>query len=147
MPSLKKSLDRYKWGLLGLVIVLIPIGMIEWELILSRSIHEWIAAQNTLIDELYSFAFLLAFLAFDKTAIPFSKNISEIGSKSYGIYLIHSPVLEYTSRGIYHLAPWILGVQILYQPILVILGIGIPLALMKLVDRSPARRFYTYLFG
>ncbi len=121
--------------------------MLEWELILHQSTELWIATKHTLIDELYALTFLLSFLAFDKISIPFSKNISEVGSKSFGIYLAHSPVLEYTSRGIYHLAPWILGYQILFQPILIILGLGIPFGLMKLVERSPARRVYTYIFG
>jgi len=147
LPTLKNWLARFKWGLLGLTLVLIPIGMMEWELILRHSPEIWIATKHTLIDELYAFVFLLSFLAFDKVSFPRSKNISEIGTKSFGIYLAHSPVLEYASRGIYHLIPWVLGYQILFQPILIILGLGIPLGLMKLLERSPARRAYTYIFG
>ena len=147
LPTLKKWLARYKWGLLGLTLVLIPIGMIEWELILRHSPDVWVATKHTLVDELYALSFLLSFLSFDKISIPRSKNISEIGSKSFGIYLAHSPVLEYASRGIYNLIPWVLGYQILFQPILIILGLGIPFGLMKLLERSPARRAYTYIFG
>jgi len=147
LRSIKILLERYKWILLGIALVLIPVGMVEWELILHHSTEAWIATQPTIIDELFALAFLLSFLAFDKVFIPFNKNISEIGSKSFGIYLSHSPVLEYASRGVYHLAPWILGYQILFQPILIILGLGIPLAAMKIMERSPARRFYSYIFG
>jgi len=147
LASLKTWVDRYKWVLLGATLVLIPIGMIEWELILHRTTEVWIATIPTLIDELYSLVFLLTFLAFDKIPIPFNKTINEIGSKSFGVYLAHAPILEYTSRGIYHFGPWILGYQFLFQAILILLGLGIPLAMMKLLERSPARRIYTYIFG
>lgn len=147
LEAIKQSLDRYKWVLLGLLLALIPIGMWEWEAILHHSAQDWLAPQPTILDELYALMFLLCFLAFANFPIPPSKHVSEIGSKSFGIYLAHSPVLEYASRGMYHLIPWILGVQILFQPILVILGIGIPLLLMKIVERLPVRRFYAYIFG
>ena len=38
--------------------------------------------------------------------------------------------MEYFSRGLYHLAPWILGRQILFQPMLIVLGLAVPLVLM-----------------
>ncbi len=147
LATIKSWLTRFKWIWLSAFILLIPIGMWEWEAILQHSAQDWLAPQPTILDELYSLMFLLCFLAFDRFPISPSKPINEIGTKSYGIYLIHSPVLEYASRGIYHLAPWILGLQFLYQPILVALGIGIPFLMMKIVERTPARRFYTYLFG
>lgn len=147
LPSMKKWLDKYKWVFLGLLIVLIPIGMFEWEVILHASEVGWLAHQRTLINELYSLMFLLCFLAFEWFPIPPSKRINALGPKSFGVYLAHSPVLQYASRGMYHLTPWILGVQILFQPILLILGIGVPLLLMKIVEHSPARRFYAYIFG
>jgi peptidoglycan/LPS O-acetylase OafA/YrhL len=147
LSTFKIWLKGYRWVLAGILVTLIPIGVMEWEAILGYSQFDWLASQPTLIDDLYAFIFLLCFLAFENFPFPHNKQINKVGAKSYGIYLVHSPVLEYTSRGIYHVLPWLLGVQIIFQPILVLLGIGLPLLLMKFVDRSPARRFYSYIFG
>jgi hypothetical protein len=55
--------------------------------------------------------------------------------------------MEFVSRGLYHLAPAVLGFQILLQPLLVLFGLGVPLALMYVVKHSRARVFYAYQFG
>ena len=146
LMSIKSWLERNKWKLLILSMVLIPLGIIEWELILWNSQQDWLTPKRTLVDEIYSLIFLLSFLAFSNFQLPFSKQINYIGTKSYGIYLVHSPVLEYTSRGIYHIAPWMLGTQFLFQPILIALGVSIPLLLMKILERSPARRLLSIYF-
>jgi hypothetical protein len=43
--------------------------------------------------------------------------------------------------------PWILGYQILYQPIMIFFALGVPLALMRLVSRLPVKKLYKYSFG
>ena len=91
--------------------------------------------------------FLLTFLAFEQVRLPLADKISFLGIRSYGIYLVHSPVLEYTSRVIYHLAPIVLSLPLLFQSVLWVAGLGVPLLLMAIVNRSPFRRFYSYLFG
>jgi surface polysaccharide O-acyltransferase-like enzyme len=147
LAELKALLARIKWPALVMAIALIPLGMVEWETILRLSSQPLLAHRETLLDSVYSLAVLMAFLAFDKTALPLAKRLEDLGSKSFGIYLVHSPVMEFTARGLYHLAPWVLAYQILFQPLIIIAGLGIPLLLMALVDRSPARKFYKYLFG
>jgi len=148
IKTLKIWLDRYKWYFFVSVLVLIPLGMLEWEYYLRISGQIWVDSRETFLDTLYTLAFLFSFLAFDKiSSTPFSKQIGDLGSKSFGIYITHSPVMEYTARGIYHLAPWIMGYQILFQPILILAGLGIPLVFMSIVNKSPARKYYQYLFG
>jgi peptidoglycan/LPS O-acetylase OafA/YrhL len=92
-------------------------------------------------------AFILLFLAFDQISLPFTRAIDWIGTRSYGIYLLHPKVTELAARVIYHIAPWLLAHQVLYQPVLVASGLGIPLLFMTGVAKSPARKFYRYLFG
>ena len=147
LQHLKRWLARVKWGLLVGSIVLVPVGMLEFEILLRFSGENWIAPAETVIDSLYAGCLILAFLAFDKTTIPLSKSIDQIGGKSFGVYLVHGPVLEVASRVAYHVVPGILAFQALFQPLLVVLGLGIPLLVMMLVDRSPAHRVYHYLFG
>ena len=126
---------------------LLPLGMLEWEAILRISGQPLLGHRETLLDTVYSLAVILAFLAFDKVTLPFSKQLEELGSKSFGIYLVHSPVMEVVARGIYHVVPWILAYQILFLPIMFVTGLGIPLLLMRAVNKSPARRYYKVLFG
>jgi peptidoglycan/LPS O-acetylase OafA/YrhL len=147
LPKFKRWLQRYRWVFLGGLLVIFVLGVIEWEALLLGSGQSWIAPQETIIDNLYAAMFLLTFLAFEQVRLPLADKISYLGTRSYGIYLVHSPVLEYTSRMIYHLAPIILSLPLLFQSVLWVAGLGVPLLLMAIVNRSPFRRFYSYLFG
>ncbi len=145
--KIKPALQRFRWHLLGLVFVLWAAGVIEWELVLRGSGQEWIGPRETLLDNLYSFTVLAAFIGFSSLKLPKEKTISDLGSKSFGVYLVHSLVLTFTARGIYHLLPELLGLPVLFCFILFLTGLIIPLLLMAIVKRSPLRRAYAYLFG
>ncbi|HZD11473.1 MAG TPA: acyltransferase family protein [Candidatus Binatia bacterium] len=149
LEGLKRLLARIKWYLLAIVIILFPLGMLEWELILRASPEAWIASRETVLDSFYAAAVILTFLAFHDIPVPYSAQLGELGTKSFGIYLAHAPVLEVTARVVYNLAPFFLAYQFLFQPLLVLIGIGIPLLLMRLVsmEKSPVRIYYQYIFG
>lgn len=147
LQPLRLWLARIKWGLLAVVGILGLLGILEWEALLHFSTQDWFGYYETILDSLYAGTFILCFLAFDKVSIPFPRKTGELGTKSFGVYLVHSPVLEFVSRGVYHIAPWIFAYQILFQPMLVFLGLGVPLLLMAVVRRSPASGFYKYIFG
>jgi len=147
LQDFKQWLTRYRWVFLALTLIMVPLGMIEWEVLLKLSGRDWMAQTLVLSDNLYAVGFLLAFLAFASVKLPYSKQLSNIGVKSYGIYLVHSLVLIWTAKLIYNLAPEILGHQIIFQPIMIVLGLGIPLLLMNLVQRTQARAYYQYTFG
>jgi len=147
LAEVKAFAARFRWGLLALTIVAFIGGMAEWELILKLSGQPWIASQETLVDGVYSIFFMLTFIGFNKMPLPANKTISDIGTKSFGIYLIHAPVLMLTARVIYHVVPWLLAYQVIYLPLLVIVGLAVPVLLMAFVKRSPAHPYYQYLFG
>ncbi len=147
LDKIKPFLYQVRWVLLVGVVVFFVLGMVEWEILLRASGQEWIAARETIIDNFYAITFLGAFIAFDRSKIPQSGQLSQLGARSFGVYLVHSPVLEYSARLIYHFSPWLLASQFLLQPVLFALGLGIPLLLMAIVNRSPARKYYGYLFG
>lgn len=147
LNAIKPSLQRIRWGLLSALGVLLIMGMAEWEYLLRASNQEWIGARETIIDNFYALAFLGVFIAFDKTRIPWSGQLSLWGARSFGVYLVHSPVLGYSARLLYHLIPGVLAYQFILQPLLFVLGLGIPLLLMAMVNRSPFRKYYGYLFG
>jgi peptidoglycan/LPS O-acetylase OafA/YrhL len=140
-------LDRYKRYLLGALIAFLLLGMIEWEMLLRLSGEEWIAYTDTALDTLYAGAFILSFLAYSKLAIPFAKELGKVGGKSYGIYLMHTLFIEYTARVIYNLTPGILAFPLILVAVLTVFGLGFPLVLMAMTERSPLRRWYSYLYG
>lgn len=136
-----------RWLFLTLAVVMIPLGMFEWELLLRLSGQQWLAPTRVFSDELFSAALIMCFLAFNNVKLPFSNRLSELGTKSFGVYLVHSLVLVWTAKVIYRYAPWVLGHQLVFQPLLIVMGLGIPLLLMAAVNLSPARRYYQYIFG
>ena len=147
LQPMMKWLGRAKWALLVAWAVFLLLGMIEWETLLARSGQVWIAYFDTVLDGLYAGAFILLFLGFENLTLPYSRQISDLGTKSYGIYLIHGLALTFTAKAVYQLVPAVLGYQIVFQPILVAAGLGIPLVLMALIKKSPVKKYYTYLFG
>lgn len=147
LSEFKQTFYPYRWVLLGGAVVLIVVGMVEWEFYFKLSGLDWLPYRETLIDYIYGLVVILGILAFEKAKFPFFDALSWLGSKTFGVFLIHAIVIEYVARLIYRFTPQVLAYQILLQPILIIFGLGIPLLLMAIVDKSPARRFYSYLFG
>ena len=145
--EIKVYLDKYKWWLLGITIVAIPAGIIEWEIFYMLSGQEWLPTRETLVDSIYSITAILSFFAFDHIKLPGMRLVSDWGTKSYGIYLLHPLFVEFGARMVYRFLPGILGLQWLLQPLLILLGLGIPLFIMWFVNRTPLRRFYSILFG
>lgn len=147
--ALLKRLVAYRWPLLTSAVLLFALGVVEWELMVRASGERWLGHRETLLDSLYGLLFIAAFLGHTSRRVPLSGALAELGGKSYGIYLIHSPVMQIAARTIYHVAPLILAQQILLQPILITAGLVVPLALMSVssLQRSPVRRYYRYGFG
>lgn len=148
LKLVRQWLSRFKWELLTATVALGALSIIESEMLYNLTQdYGWARGVSKLSTFLYAVAFILLFLAFDKISFPFTRTIDRIGIRSYGIYLLHPEVMEFAARVIYHIAPWLLAYQVLYQPVLVASSMGIPLLFMAGVAKSPARKFYRYLFG
>ncbi|MBN1179502.1 MAG: acyltransferase [Anaerolineae bacterium] len=144
----KAWLQRARYALLVATIVL-GIGSIfeaEW-LTAVTGAFDWPHATFKLSSMLYAVAFILCFLAFEPHAMPCSRQVEQIGAMSFGIYLLHPKVMELSARAIYHLAPGLLGYQAVFQAIIVLLSIGLPILAMKWAARTPLRKVYRYFFG
>lgn len=141
-------LARVKWGLLAAVVVLVPLTLFEYQVAAYFSGKVWLGPYfGGFSRTLYACAFILCFLAFHQTPPPLSKELSLLGGKSLGIYLSHAPVMYLTAVIMYRVTPWILGYQALYQVILITAGLGVPLFIMSILEKSPARATYRYAFG
>ncbi len=143
----RQVIIRYRWALAAAALVLFFAAMAEWEWLLRSSGQQWLSQMVTLGDSLYSAALIAVILAFEQALASFANRLGQLGTKSFGVYLVHSLVLTVVAKLVYHLAPALLGQQLLFQPLLIVVGLAVPLILMDLVARSPARRLYPYLFG
>lgn len=146
--SFARWLSRYKWHFLAALIIFGVLSIFEYQWF-SRLLGEgWLGPYfGGISRQIYALAFILCFLAFDEVSIPFSKQISELGSKSLGIYLVHSRVMYVVAVLMYRQTPLVLGNQFFYQLILILSALGGSLLLMEIFRRTPARQVYRYVFG
>lgn len=146
LAPFQKWLASARWALLAALVVLATAVLLGPEVVFYGTGVDWRWDSMPIIGGVYATAFLLSFLAFP-IKVPFERAFHILGSKSYGIYLIHFQSIQVVSQLIYHFLPWILGWQLLYQPVLVFFGLIAVLGFMELVTQSPARPFSRYLFG
>lgn len=146
--AFKQWLLRARWALLAAVVALGPLSAVEhW--LLSRQVESaWPGPDlPTLSGFAYMALFSLSFLALGSFTTPGERTLNALGTKSLGIYLAHIPVMYVAAVALYRYAPWTLGNQLIYQLILIAAGLAGPLLLMTMIRRTPARRWYTYIFG
>ena len=147
ITQFKQFLDRFKWIFLVITIACLPLGMLEWEAMFRFSGRDYLNMRETILDSIYSLSFIFTLLAFTNSSLPWNKQVSDLGVKSFGIYLTHYTAQTYVAKAIYWLAPWMLGIQILFQPIIMFVGVAAPLLLMYIVEKTFLRKYYSYLFG
>ena len=141
-------INRYRWVLLSATVILLVLSVVEYQEMAYLAGEKWVGpAFSGLSRTLFAMAFVLAFLAFDKVRLPLSDKISYLGEKSLGIYFVNIPAIYLIAVLLYRGLPWMLGKQILYQPVLILFGLSVPLVLMAFFSKSPGRRVYRYLFG
>lgn len=147
LPQISVRVARFKWGLLAATIVLGLLAVIESDVVFRSVGVDLRGAPITLLSSPYAVSFILCFLGFGDARIPFAGQLHRIGRESYGIYLLHPIFLEFGARFLQETVPFILAYQILYLPLLVLVGVGGPIVFMRLVSKSPLRRLYRHLFG
>jgi hypothetical protein len=141
-------IKQARWLLFGGSIVFLTLSIIEYEFLAELLQKPWLVPYYSgVLKVLYAVGLTLSILAFDQVRIPFAAQISAVGAKSLGIYFVNTPVLYVVGTLLYYFAPAILGLPFLYQAILITFGYGIPLLLMAIVAKTPARKMYHYVFG
>jgi peptidoglycan/LPS O-acetylase OafA/YrhL len=141
----RRFLNRHQRSLIVMTLIFYLLTILESDLLLRGTLRHWGAHIGSFSYMLYAVCFILSFMAV--RTIPFERLLSRLGSKTYGIYLIHFLVIMLAAKFIYRFVPQLLAYQTLFQSILFALGLGLPLAFMEIVERTPARRVYRYVFG
>lgn len=147
LEDAQNNFRKYRWLCAGLAIALVPLGMMEWEFMRLQSPERWIDYYDTLVDSFYAISIIVVATTFTSDRLPFVGTIQSVGKQSYGVYLMHSLVVAYGARLVYHFAPRLLGVTPLYYVCLVVVGLGAPLIVMTIVRQSKFNGSYKYIFG
>lgn len=147
MKPLQERLARQRRGWLIATLVLLPAGIVEWEVMQSLSGQLWLQHRETFLDSVYALAVIFAFLGYYQAKLPAAGWLADLGSKSFGIYLIHTLAMTYTARLVAVRFPVLLAYQIPFLLLMIVVGLGAPLALMAIVNRTPLRPSYKYIFG
>ena len=123
------------------------LGFAESEWVRRASGRDWLSPEATLLNTVFVGLLLLALLAVEGKEPRFAGRVRTLGTMSFGVYLMHVPILEVVARGIYHVMPQLLGMFVLLYAILVISGVGVPVTAMYVARRTPLRRLYPFFFG
>jgi hypothetical protein len=100
------------------------------------------------IRNFYILFMILTLISIDIATNAATKQIHTLGSQSLGIYLANIPSIYVVALLMYHLTPWALEIQIIYQTVLAFAGLAIPLLLMRIVrGLTTLRPSYRYIFG
>ena len=148
LNSFGPLLARFRSSLPILMIVSGLLTIVEYHLIDHGNGDVWLGPVFAGIARFpYAITVIFSVLAFKDVSIPFSRQLSNLSTKSLGIYMANLPFIYVVASLMYHLTPWLLGVYPLYLIILFIVGTAGPLVLMQSVRLSPVRMGYRYLFG
>ena len=139
---------RFRWGFLLAAVVLAIVMVFERSAHLKAVMLEGVKPQFGVWSQgLYALTFILFFVSLDSSRSLFARALHWLGARSYGIYLLHFTVLIFVARVTAKFAPALLAHQIVFQPLLLLTGIGLPVLFMTGVATSPFRQLYSYLFG
>ena len=147
LGPLKTWLVRHRWLLLAVAVLSLPLAVWETEWIFRITDMDWRAGIFTLTGSLFAVSAILAFLSFEGMPPTCAKALSALGSATFGIYLLHTTVLEVTARATQRYIPQVMAYPVLFQLLLAAVAVGVPWVIMRLVLKSPARRWHRYLFG
>ena len=147
LPPLKAWLAKHRRALVVIAVLSLPLAVCETEWIYRVTDLDWRPGIFTLTGSLYAVSSILAFLSFEGMPAPCAKALSILGGATFGIYLLHTTVLEVAARAIQKYGPQILAWPVLFQLLLTAVAVGLPLLAMRALQKSPAKPVYRYLFG
>jgi surface polysaccharide O-acyltransferase-like enzyme len=148
IEKVKEWLTKYRWQIVAVAVFSWLLNIWEGNVLLRTYRTEFAAGIGTVSCNLYAVSVVACFLSFWDAQIPWSKALQELSKRSYGIYLVHFPIIHFVAYFIRTAVPGMLANQALLVLLFFIVGLGGALLIMEAVDRwPPSRRVYRYLFG
>jgi len=120
---------------------------VESEIVFRLTPDHWRQGLSGIMFSVYAVTCILTFLALIDGRMPVARRLGQLGARSFGIYLLHFTIIEIVARLIYHVVPGLLGILPVFEPLLFVVGVGVPLLVMAIWAKSPLRGTYRYLFG
>jgi surface polysaccharide O-acyltransferase-like enzyme len=148
-----QKLKDYRWPLFVGTLIFFGLMIVEYYVAFSISGEAWMGATfaganfSGMMRIFYIFFTIMFILSLDEVVLPLPRLVTDLGSKSLGIYMANIPAIYVVAVLMYRLTPKILGIQPLYLGILFAAGVSVPLLLMYLVRRTPLRAYYRHIFG
>lgn len=144
--QLRTWLKKHVRALLAATIILGALSVAEM-MVFSRSVQGLQATHYTVSAIGYAIAMILLLLAVSERWIPSQVQLSDIGTRSLGIYLSHVIVLVTIARAVYHTIPALMFQPVLFLLVLFLPALGLPLLLGAVLSRYARKTLYRYLFG
>jgi peptidoglycan/LPS O-acetylase OafA/YrhL len=112
------------------------------------NIYRYSSAQLPPIEGYLCPIFLSLYLpSIKRDQIPQVRRLELVGKRSYGLYLMHFNIINIMLFVLSFAMPSLLGYRAMLLPLLFIIGLSVPLALMNGLAQFSARGTYRYVFG
>jgi hypothetical protein len=143
-----RKVTRWRNWLVMLLVLSTVLVFAEYRATMYLSGQVWLGPTFRGISHiLYTVLIIVTWLSLYDVRLPAEKLVAALASRSFGIYLVNQLPIYVAASVIYKRVWWILEFQPLYQFILIVAGLGVPLLLMEVVRRSFMRPTYRFVFG
>lgn len=109
--------------------------------------NELLSKNLDIVNQVTPVLFVFLIPLIKRESIPFYRQLEKIGKRAYGVYLMNLIVINLILILSNWIEVWLSSAQFVILWILVILTLGIPVFIMKFVERIPKFSVYRYLFG
>lgn len=147
--QVRAPLERLRSLLPWLTALLFGLSIVEAALAYNGGSGVWPIGgdQTKLSSALFSTALVLCFIVYDRLKLPLNRTIINLGTLSYGLYLVHYLFLGIIAEVIQRFLPLLDALDWLLLPLLFALTVALSVSLMQVAARLPIKRIYRYLFG
>jgi len=143
----RKWLAQHKVSLSIATVALGLLAVVEPEIIHRMTGVELRYLPRSLSAGLYSVGFILSYLIADHVGLGL-RTAQRLAGNSYAVYLLHFRAMGGLAEAAGRRLPWLLEHPVIaLLPVLAIWGLGAPLLMASVVEKSAARRYYRYLLG
>ncbi len=137
MQKIRPWLSKSKWVIFSGAVISFLLALLDAQGFVSLPLTRFIGP----------ILLLLIIPVIPRNSIPSVRRFEDVGKRSYGIYLTHLIILDLILLTISKFIPTVIQFTLILTPIILLLGLFIPIKLMDYFSKSSLRKFYRYVFG